>query len=107
MAVVGIGMVVGRHAVVDMGSLADGTVVALMHSGDGWSVMLGLTDSTVSHTVTGEPVPVTTDGCVWCGSHEALAREALALVLGCDTIREANRRSSEWWARVMCPLING
>lgn len=89
-------------------TLADGHVIALQDNGNGgYMVQLGLTDRVIPHCTTGEPIPVTTNGCVWCDRYLDKAEEVYTLLIRCDTIRQADTVSTKWWAQHMDSIING
>ena len=91
-----------------MHTLADGHVIALMDNGHGgYQVQLGLTDRTILNCRTGESVPITTHGCVWCDRYLDKAEEAYDLLTRCNTIRQADVQGYRWWREHMEHIING
>lgn len=89
-------------------TLTDGNIIALQDNGNGeYLVQLGLTGMTVPHCVTGNPIPTTTNGCVYCSTYLDKAMEIYSILIECSTIRQADTISTRWWMDNMNNIING
>lgn len=95
-----------RHTL-DTHTLADGKRIALTRTDDGkYAVQVGLTDRYVSNVRTGEPVQVTTHGCVYCDIYEEHAREVYAQMCRCTDIDSADKVGTRYWDIHLDALIN-
>lgn len=86
--------------------LADGGHVALVERNGEYHIQLGLTGKTVPHAMDGHPVPCTTHGCLWCADRLDLAEEAWNIVLQCQTVQEADRKTTPWWQEKVDTVVN-